>query len=109
LARRPDGFLFSPKEAAERWAAEHDRKVAASPGEFYTKRTYHQAIARAAKRAGVALWHPNQLRHSGATEVRELDSLRTAGDLMGHSSLETSKRYAKRALRQAAEVIRRIG
>lgn len=113
LARRPAGFLFSPAESARRWLEDRGRAQAAGhkrpPGEHYTKRSLNHAVDRACRRAGVPHWSPGQLRHSGATEVRELEDLQTAGDLMGHSSLETSKRYAAMKLQRAAEVARRIG
>jgi integrase len=53
-------------------------------------------------------WHPNQLRHSRATELRRygLDVVKT---VLGHSKVETSQVYAERDLAKAEEIIREIG
>ena len=51
-------------------------------------------------------WHPNQLRHTKATQVREQADLETAQIILGHSSKTTTERYyaeldISRALAQA--------
>ena len=38
--------------------------------EYYDRHAYAGAVARACENSGVPHWHPNQLRHSKATEVR---------------------------------------
>jgi integrase len=41
------------------------------PAERYTRRAYLTAVTRACDRAKVEHWHPNQLRHTFATQVRK--------------------------------------
>jgi integrase len=84
----PTEFLFSPRKAvtelnAQR-AAKRKTKYYESrqgwqkrkespkrvPGELYTVCSYGYAIRRACRKASIEAWHPNQLRHTYATEVR---------------------------------------
>jgi integrase len=103
------------------------------PGQRYTSRSYAQAIAKAAQSArgrraaelyrGQSLtirqafrqateeiphWHPNQLRHSLATELRPhgLDVTKT---ILGHTQVETTQVYAEKDLAAAMELVARIG
>lgn len=75
-------------------------------GDGYTREAYTRAIARAANKAGVAHWAPNQLRHARATELNKLVGLETAGAVLGHERLDTTQIYAQKrteaALRAAA-------
>lgn len=41
-------------------------------------------------------WHPNQLRHTRATELRRLMGLDAAGAVLGHSGLDVTQVYAER-------------
>ena len=90
--------MFSPREARELlYAAKRaarKSKVQPSqvcrrkttlkrkPREFYSRFTYGSAVA--CIQASVPHWHPNQLRHSRATEVRGAFGLETghSGDLL---------------------------
>ncbi len=115
------------------------RKKAASPGSSHSSRyrrsTYLQAIVRACDRAfphptlggirpgkltdeqrGEVLawrkahrWHPNQLRHTVATEVRARFGLEAAQVVLGHSRADVTQVYAERDLARAREVMREIG
>jgi integrase len=53
-------------------------------------------------------WHPNQLRHSRATELRPygLDVVKT---ILGHSKVETSQVYAEKDMAAAMELVSKIG
>lgn len=53
-------------------------------------------------------WHPNQLRHSRATELRPhgLDVVKT---ILGHNKVETSQIYAEKDLAAAMELVAKIG
>ncbi len=53
-------------------------------------------------------WHPNQLRHSRATELRPhgLDITKT---VLGHSKVETSLIYAEKDIQAAMQLMARIG
>jgi integrase len=69
---------------------------------------YGAAIRTACKLAGIEPWSPNQLRHSGATRIRQQASLDAAQVILGHSNISMTETYAERnldaALRIAAEV-----
>ncbi len=119
--------VFSPAEAVASWRAAKTaaRKTPLScgnrpgtnrkdqprrqAGERYTTTAYCRAIGRACDRAGVARWHPHQLRHNYATAIRAKYGLEAARILLGHcSALVTEAVYAERdqqaAMRIAAEV-----
>ena len=53
-------------------------------------------------------WHPNQLRHNRATELR-CYGLDLAKTVLGHSKIETTQIYAEKDLAAAMELIARIG
>ena len=69
---------------------------------------YCKAVVAACKLAGIEPWSPNQLRHSGATRIRQQASLDAAQVILGHSNISMTETYAERnldaALRIAAEV-----
>ena len=75
----------------------------------YYERRYGNAIAAACKKAGVPPWTPNQLRHSGATEIREKFGLEYAQASLGHSSMKVTEIYAKASFEKAAKVAKEIG
>ncbi len=96
------------------------------PGDRYLKDAYATAVRRsiatanriAAKEAAargeeapdpIPHWHPNQLRHSAATEIRKLFGLEAAQVALGHSRADVTQMYAERDCKLAAEVARRIG
>lgn len=54
-------------------------------------------------------WHPNQLRHLFATEVRRAHGLEAAQTLLGHSRADVTQVYAERNLALAAAVAAKIG
>jgi integrase len=54
-------------------------------------------------------WHPNQLRHSAATEIRKLFGLEAAQVTLGHSNADVSQIYAERDLQKAAAVMAQVG
>lgn len=53
-------------------------------------------------------WHPNQLRHSRATELRPY-GLDVAKAVLGHNKVETTLLYAEKDLAAAMEVVSTIG
>jgi integrase len=116
---KPDlqAFVFSPAEAAK-WHREqrrlrrktpvqpsqvrraeetaknaHHRKR--RPQDHYTKNSYAQAIERACEKAGVPPWHPHQLRHSAATELRRRYGLEVARAVLGQKSGAVTEIYAE--------------
>ena len=78
-------------------------------GASYSNDSYRRAIARACEEAGVASWHPNQLRHNAATAIRSEYGIEAARVILGHSSVETSEIYAERDETKAAEIMRQLG
>ncbi|VTR97901.1 catalytic phage domain protein : Integrase, catalytic core, phage domain protein OS=Rhodopirellula sallentina SM41 GN=RSSM_06627 PE=4 SV=1: Phage_integrase [Gemmata massiliana] len=121
----PAAPLFSPALAREEWGqaarakrkskvppAQMNRRVShpkKGPGTAYTVTTYGKAIRKAAERAGLPSWHPNQLRHTFATEVRKHHGLEAAQVLLGHSRADVTQVYSKRNLALALKVAAEIG
>ncbi len=91
LPDEPDRFCFPSQRAAH-----------------ITTAGYCKAIVAACELAGIEPWSPNQLRHSGATRIRQQASLDAAQVILGHSNISMTETYAERnldaALRIAAEV-----
>jgi integrase len=125
LDRPPESCCFSPREAmagfrqAQRAARKSKvqpsqknrkkRQPSKRPGDSYSVDTYGNAIERACLKAGIPPWHPNQLRHNLATEVRRIAGLDTARAVLGHSSSEITEVYAEVDAGKAAEIMARIG
>lgn len=95
-------------------------------GETYTVHAYRRAIQRAcdlafpppeglgaderAKWIDQHRWHPHQLRHSAATEIRRQFGLEAAQLVLGHSSaVLTDSVYARRDESKVVEVMRKLG
>ena len=126
LDRVPQAFCFSPAEAtkAHRAKLRRNRQSPLTPsqrarkpktdakrtaGNRYTKDSYRKAIERAAKRAGVARWSPNQLRHAKATEIRAKYGIEAAQVVLGHSDAVVTGVYAERDAALAVSVMQAIG
>lgn len=128
-ADEPEDFLFSPKDTVKMQNIEkrRNRKTfnkqgrvqpsqrdrskpgASKHGTQYTKDSYAQAIERAAQKAGVPHWTPNQLRHNAGTKVREVFGLDAAQAFLGHAKADTTQIYAELAYEKAVQVAREIG
>ena len=121
----PAAPLFSPEQARAEWArgarAKRKSKVPPSqqtrkkqnptkaPGRAYTNESYGHAVRKAAQKSGVPHWHPNQLRHTFATEVRRTHGLEAAQAALGHSKADVTQIYAERDAALAAKVAADIG
>jgi integrase len=79
------------------------------PRDAYTPMTLGRAVVRAAKSAGVAPWHLNQIRHAHGTRVRAEFGLEAAQAALGHSRADVTQIYAERDLGSAVKVAREIG
>lgn len=117
--------LFSPRRAREeRFAAlrasrrtkvqpsqasRRKAKPKLQPAEAYSPGTYANAIKKAAVKAGVSHWHPNQLRHKYASEVRREHGLEAAQVLLGHSRADVTQVYAERNRGLGVSVASKIG
>ncbi len=125
LRRPADAFCFSPRESetARHREQRARRKSPVQPsqrnrrrknpkrpaGDHYTRDSYRRAIQRAAEKAGVEKWFPNQLRHSAGTEIRKLFGIEASQTRLGHKSLDVTQVYAERNLKLSRDVARQIG
>jgi integrase len=121
----PTGPLFSPFRAREeRFAAMREaRKSKVQPSQLsrrrkrpkrlpaaaYTPHTYAHAIRTAAEKAKAPHWHPNQLRHLFASEVRKAHGLEAVQVLLGHARADVTQVYAERDLALAAAIAAKVG
>jgi integrase len=94
------------------------------PGGRYRVDSYRRAIYRATDKADrwakgaivianderlVPRWHPNQLRHSAATEIERKFSGEASQHVLGHSTRKMTETYLDRNTEVAARVAREIG
>jgi integrase len=103
------------------------------PRDRYDTRSYAQAISKGIVKANTASacdpckalkpeercetcraaalphWHPHQLRHTKATEIRREYGLDAARAVLGHRSPKITEVYAEIDVSKAAEVMERIG
>lgn len=79
------------------------------PGPRYNTDSYDKAIRRACRKAGVAEWSANQLRHSFATEVRKLHGLEASQVLLGHKRADVTQVYAERDQTLATRIASEAG
>jgi integrase len=120
-----EAYLFSPRDAMEarrqEMRANRKTKVQPSqvcrkrkrpkklPGERYKPVTIAHAIRVACARHGLDHWHPHQLRHSKATEIRREYGLDAARAVLGQHGVEVAAEYAELDLHKAVEVARKLG
>jgi integrase len=118
-------YLFSPRDAMRDYQADRRarRKTKVQPsqvlrgrrrrkcrlGQHYAVCSYALAITRACDKAGVPHWHPHQLRHAKATEIRREAGLDAARAVLGHRSPNVTEVYAELDLGKAVEVMARLG
>lgn len=74
-----------------------------------TETALRSRVYRGCARAGVARWHPNQLRHTAATLVRKAYGLEAAQVILGHASADMTQIYAEKNADAARAVIKEIG
>lgn len=128
LLRGADDACFSPQESErQRLEAVHAarttplnsgnrpgsnklaRKPRKAPRTAFDTGSYANSIRYACRRAKLDHWHPNQLRHSAATEIRRQFGLEAAQVILGHSGADITQVYAEKDALKAIEVARRIG
>jgi integrase len=133
LTADTQAFLFSPRKLMEERAAtlranrkskvqpsQQDRRTRRPkkrPGNGYTVKTYARGIAEAIKRhnrdkpeAGhVPHWHPHQLRHLRALELKREFGLDVARAVLGHKSPVVAEHYATLDVARAAEAMAKLG
>jgi integrase len=126
---------MSPSHMTQKRKAKPKRK----PGEKYRTASYGAAIRKACERAfdmprelrNVATkipeaereqlqaqarawreqhtWHPHQLRHTAATEIRRTFGLEAAQVALGHAAADVTQIYAERDLELARKVAAKLG
>jgi integrase len=64
---------------------------------------------RACRKAGIPHWHPNQLRHTAATKIRQRYGLEAARQILGHRSTATTEIYAEADLGRVVFIMAEIG
>jgi integrase len=126
LKRDSDAYCFSPRESEDVRNAERkaERKSPMTPSqkkrkrktnrkrqpkESYTKDSYCRAVKRAAEKAGVPTWTPNQLRHTRATIIRERFGIEAAQVVLGHSDPRVTEIYAEKNFQMAEGIMSEIG
>jgi integrase len=93
------------------------RRPAKLPGNIYTTLSYGRAIAEAIKRHNrkapaseqIPHWHPHQLRHTRALELKREAGLDVARAVLGHRSPVITEHYATLDIAKGAEVMAKIG
>jgi integrase len=133
LSTELQAFLFSPRKLMEERAAslranrktpvqpsQQDRKKRRpkkKPGEVYTVQAYGHAIAEAIKRHNrdkpaaehIPHWHPHQLRHLRALELKREVGLDVARAVLGHRSPVITEHYATLDMATAAQAMAKLG
>jgi integrase len=118
-------YLFSPRETMDalRLKQRQERKTKVQPsqmnrrkrkpkrkpGDRYRVGSYAVAIARACEKAGVPHFHPHQIRHTKATEIRREAGLDAARAVLGHRSPQITEVYAEIDVNKAAAVMEKLG
>jgi integrase len=120
-----DDYLFSPMQAREERFAKmralrktkiqpsqicrRKNKPQRQPREKFTPISYANAIHRACIKVGIPKWHPNQLRHAFATEIRRRFGLEAAQVGLGHSRADVTQVYAEANAALATKVAAEVG
>ncbi len=112
LQRDRDAYCFSPAEAVceRNEQRRQNRKTPMTPSQAerrresspkrptrqrYDRDSYRRAIEYGIKQVGVPHWHPHQLRHTCATQVRSQCGLDVAQVVLGHQSVDVTQVYAQ--------------
>jgi integrase len=133
LAASTQEYLFSPRKLMEARSAElrakrrtkvqpsqqnrQKRQPRKSPGARYTPASYAQAIRKAIERQNrgkpeaehLLHWHPHQLRHLRALELKREVGLDVARAVLGHRSPVITELYATLDIAKGAEAMARLG
>jgi integrase len=104
---RASGKLKTPlfPSHAKRKVTGPSRRV----GDHYETATLRRAIHYACKKAGIAKWNPNQLRHAVATRLRQQYGSELGMQFTGHKHLSTFEIYAEKNAQAAMRIAREVG
>lgn len=76
----------------------------------YFRDSYRRAVNKACKRLRIKPpWHPHQLRHSCASELRKKFGLETAKAILGHTELAMAEHYCEKDAARARDAMRKFG
>lgn len=116
--RRPDRktkVYPSELRAIEKRKSKARLKTSKRPKrERYDVASYRRAITYGIKKAGKAgvqipHWHPHQLRHARATEVRKTHGIEGAQVALGHQTADVTQVYAERNMALAIRIAKETG
>lgn len=101
LTKDPAAYVFSPKVAVEARFGKFRQRKGKPFRDQYDTDSYRRAIGYGiakAKRRSVTIphWHPNQLRHTIATELRQTLGEQAAQTWLGHAHIQTTGIYAQK-------------
>jgi integrase len=96
---------MTPSQAMRKPKARPRKK----PGLHYMVSSYAHAIAKACDKHALEHWHPHQLRHSAATEIRRRYGLEAAQTHLGHSAIGATLIYAEADLGLSIKIAREVG
>lgn len=108
-----DEFIFSPKDSISQKNGKFTPRKKRPIRDRYDTCSYRRAIVygiEKASRAGVEIphWHPNQLRHTIATEIRQLVSEQAAQLWLGHAHMQTTGIYAQKQVTELLAVAQEL-
>jgi integrase len=126
LEGTPDDYLFSPQRSErDRNASRKQNRVSKMtpsqarrrpnpsrkrpPSAHYSVASYRRAVRRACLKAGIAIWFPNQLRHSRLTNIRKLFGLEASRVVGGHREIGVTQIYAEQDYDLARRVMAEVG
>ncbi|MFL5242532.1 MAG: tyrosine-type recombinase/integrase [Gemmataceae bacterium] len=125
LKSNTEAYLFSPHDSilAFRQRLRKERKSPVQPsqvcrakpnpnrkpGDRYEVRALAHAVRRACDKHGLDPWHPHQLRHTKATEIRREFGLDAARATLGHHGPAITNHYAELDAGKIMEVARKLG
>ena len=110
---KKDLYVTTRTQIPQRSFASHDleksdRETGESAAKWWARLTREeQERVKASQREHH--WHPNQLRHNHATEVRQRFGLEAAQVSLGHATADVTQVYAERDLTLAVKVASEIG
>jgi integrase len=115
----------TPMSCGNRPGTNRKRNPKKHPGIAYDHRSLNHAVRSASDKADAAAhaadksvpsdvrlvprWHPYQLRHSAATEVRKKFGLEAAQVILGHARADTTQIYAERDDSKARAIMAEVG
>jgi integrase len=119
----------TPLSSGNRPGTNRKHKPRRTPGERYDVTAYRHAITRACdlaflppeelldenKQAELKTWrtqhrwHPHQLRHSAATDIRKHFGIEAAQTVLGHTTLTATQIYAEKNVDAAKKIASAIG